>query len=232
MTVTDLPERPPPFEFITLTERPAAQKSDFSYLVRSHAMQAVVHERRNPRLKKAISASQRTAETETKTSKELSGKFKLNTWKMKKRRKRNNPVHETVEQVFENAGDDAANFTQVSTSNQTSYKFSIATTRQASMLHYMLMEDYRYPHPVVVHNNYSIIVCTSSLVVTSTLTTLAQTTRASSRTRLQSTTMILGSLSALQTQHCCMQLYVWWPSTKILCAEWKTPPRICSTKEK
>jgi hypothetical protein len=29
-----------------------------------------------------------------------------------------------------------------------------------------------------------------------------------------------------------MQLYVWWPSTKILCAEWKTPPRICSTKEK
>ena len=80
-------------------------------------MQAVVHERRNPRLKKAISASQRIAETETKTSKELSGKFKLNTWKIKKRRKRNNPVRETVEQVFENAGDDAANFTQVSTSN-------------------------------------------------------------------------------------------------------------------
>jgi hypothetical protein len=122
MTVMDLPERLPPFEFITLTERPAAQKSDFSYLVRSRAMQAVIHERRNPRLKKATSPSQRAAETETKTSKELSGKFKLNTWKMKKRRRKNNAAHETVEQVSEIAGDDAAKFIQVSTSNQTTYK--------------------------------------------------------------------------------------------------------------
>jgi ribosomal protein S25 len=111
----DFPERPPPFEFITLTDRPAAQKRDFSYLVRSHAMQAVVHERRNPRTKKTTPASQRAAETETKTSKELSGKFKLNSWKKKKRRKKKEPAQEADEQVFENVRDDSASIVQVNT---------------------------------------------------------------------------------------------------------------------
>ena len=95
----DIPERPPALEFITLTDKPGTQKSNFSYLVRSHAMQSVVHERRNPTSKKAASASQRAAEAETKTSKELSGKFKLNTWK-KKRRKKNDPTQETAEEVI------------------------------------------------------------------------------------------------------------------------------------
>jgi hypothetical protein len=98
--VMDIPERPPALEFITLTDKPANQKSNFSYLVRSHAMQSVVHERRNPTSKRATSASQRAAEAETKTSKELSGKFKLNTWKKKKRRKKNDPTQETVEEIF------------------------------------------------------------------------------------------------------------------------------------
>lgn len=116
MTVMDLPERPPPFEFITLTDRPGTQKDDFSYLVRSHAMQAVVHERRNPKSKKGKSASQQAAEAETKTSKELSGKFKLNTWKKKKRRKKNEAAQEAEGEVIGNVRDDVPTFIPVSTS--------------------------------------------------------------------------------------------------------------------
>ncbi|KAE9377230.1 hypothetical protein N431DRAFT_368979 [Stipitochalara longipes BDJ] len=109
-TVMDLPERPPPFEFITLTDRPATHKSDFSYLIRSHAMQAVVHERRNPESKNRKSASQTAAETEIKTSKELSGKFKLNTWKKKKRRKKGTAAQESEsgDKVSGDDGDDVA----------------------------------------------------------------------------------------------------------------------------
>ena len=118
-TIMDLPERPPPFEFITLTDRPANQKSDFSYLVRSHAMQAVVHERRNPESKKRRSASRTAAETETKTSKELSGKFKLNTWKKKKRRKKSEIAQESESpERFSGEGENAvAKEIQVNTSN-------------------------------------------------------------------------------------------------------------------
>jgi hypothetical protein len=100
--VMDIPERPPALEFITLTDKPANQKSNFSYLVRSHAMQSVVHERRNPTSKRATSASQRAAEAETKTSKykELSGNFKLNNWNNNKLLKNNDPTQETVEEIF------------------------------------------------------------------------------------------------------------------------------------
>jgi hypothetical protein len=118
MAVMDIPEQPPALEFITLTDRPATQKSNFSYLVRSRAMQSVVHERRNPALKRAASASQRAAEAETKTSKELSGKFKLNTWKRKKRRKKNDEAQETKKQVLGSAIAEAAKFAEVSTSRR------------------------------------------------------------------------------------------------------------------
>jgi hypothetical protein len=119
-SVMDLPERPPPFEFITLTDKPATQQSDFSYLVRSHAMQAVIHERRNPDAKKRKLALQTAADTETKTSKELSGKFKLNTWKKKKRRKKSEVVQESErrENASEKKGDDFVSEVQVSASNQ------------------------------------------------------------------------------------------------------------------
>jgi hypothetical protein len=111
----DMPEQPPILEFITLTDSPATQQSNFSYLVRSHAMQSVVHERRNPAPKSAVSASQRAAEAEIKTSKELSGKFKLNTWKKKRRRKKTDAAQEVEEGVLGNVADEAAMFAQVGT---------------------------------------------------------------------------------------------------------------------
>jgi hypothetical protein len=117
MAVMDIPERPPPLEFITLTERPATQKNNFSYVVRSHAMQTVIHERRNPKSKKAASTSNHSAESAVKTSKELSGKFKLNTWAKKKRRRKNAHVQETEEHVSSNVRIDTGTLEQVSAFN-------------------------------------------------------------------------------------------------------------------
>jgi hypothetical protein len=111
--IMDMPDGPPALKFITLTDKPATQQSNFSYLVRSHAMQSVVHERRNPALKSAASASQRAADAEIKTSKELSGKFKLNTWKKKRRRKKTDSAEEVEEDAFGNVADEAAIFAEV-----------------------------------------------------------------------------------------------------------------------
>ncbi len=111
----DTAEQPPVLEFITLTDSPANQQSNFSYLVRSHAMQSVVHERRNPALKSAVSASQRAAEAENKTSKELSGKFKLNTWKKKRRRKKVDAAQDFEEKVFDNFKEEAVMVVEVGT---------------------------------------------------------------------------------------------------------------------
>ena len=115
ITIIDIPERPPPLEFITLTERPATQKSDFSYVVRSHAMQAVIHERRNPKSKKGAATSNLSAETAIKTSKELSGRFKLNTWAKKKRQRKHTQAQEPDENVSTNVRSDVVPFEQVST---------------------------------------------------------------------------------------------------------------------
>ncbi len=78
-------------------------------------MQSVVHERRNPALKSALSTSQRAAEAEIKTSKELSGKFKLDTWKKKRRRRKTDAAQEVEEEVFGNVANEAAMVTEVGT---------------------------------------------------------------------------------------------------------------------
>lgn len=230
----DIPERPPPLEFITLTERPATQKNDFSYVVRSHAMQAVIHERRNPKSKKAGSASSLTPEGEVKTSKELSGKFKLNTWTKKKRRRKNTPAQETEEQLSGNVSSDTANFAQVSEHIEDKYRQNakIRSLRQVSRTHYGLMVNCQYPPRAAVHNNCFIIVCKSGSFCRIHLTIIPQIIQALSQTHSLSTMMILGNLLARQTQHSCMQPYVSWLNMKILSAGRKTHRKIYFIKEK
>jgi hypothetical protein len=81
-------EAPLPLEFITLTERPATQQSDFSYIVRSHAMQSYLQHRKSPPTDNEASSSSIAPKVESKSEQELSGKFKLSTWSRKKPRRR------------------------------------------------------------------------------------------------------------------------------------------------
>jgi hypothetical protein len=208
MGLMDIPEKPPALEFITLTDRPATQKNNFSYLVRSHAMQSVVHGRRNP-------TSKRPAEAETKTSKELSGKFKLDTWKKKKRRKKNDLAEKTVEQNAGKVAGDAAPFAQVSTSRTIGGVILKYGARPTSQIRYNPMESYLYLHRVAVHNSCSIIVYIFLVFCRFHLTSSAQITRLSSRTLSRSIMTMRGSPLAKQIQHSCTPLCVSWHSMKI-----------------
>ncbi|KUJ20657.1 uncharacterized protein LY89DRAFT_716012, partial [Mollisia scopiformis] len=79
---------PPPLQFITLTERPASQKNDYSHTVRSHAMQAFLREKKNANGDKAKQRLGPAKEHDPQTPKELSGKFKLASWSRKPRSKK------------------------------------------------------------------------------------------------------------------------------------------------
>jgi hypothetical protein len=75
-----------PLEFITLTERPASQKANFSYTIRSHAMQSFLQAKKNPQPAKSSASPELLADV--KSADQLSGKFKLSTWSRKSARKR------------------------------------------------------------------------------------------------------------------------------------------------
>jgi hypothetical protein len=77
-----------PLEFITLTERPASQKANFSYTIRSHAMQSFLQAKKNP----TKSSSKREPLAEVKSADQLSGKFKLSTWSRKPSRRKHPAV--------------------------------------------------------------------------------------------------------------------------------------------
>lgn len=77
----------PAFEFITLTQRPASHKNDFSYTVRSHAMQFFLRQKKISKTSKEVQPVTMHPGAESKTPRELSGKFKLATWSRKSRRK-------------------------------------------------------------------------------------------------------------------------------------------------
>lgn len=77
----------PEFEFITLTQRPASHKNDFSYTVRSHAMQSFLRQKNNAKISKEVQTATTHSSVESKTPRELSGKFKLAAWSRKPRRK-------------------------------------------------------------------------------------------------------------------------------------------------
>jgi hypothetical protein len=77
----------PSFEFITLTSRPESQKNDFSFKVRSHAMQSFLHHKNNPKPIELEPARVAKASVESKTPRQLCGKLKLATWSRKPRRK-------------------------------------------------------------------------------------------------------------------------------------------------
>ena len=210
MTVMDMPEQPPPLEFITLTERPATQKNDFSYVVRSHAMQAVIHERRNPKSKKAGSASSLTPEGQAKTSKELSGKFKLNSWTKKKRRRKNALAQGTEEQLSGNVSSNTGSFAQVSEHIEDKYRHNanIQSLRHVSRTNYSLMVNCQYPPQAAIRDDCFIIVCKSRSFCRIHLTTIPQITQALSQMHSLSTMMIPGNLLARQTQHSCTQPFV------------------------
>src|SRR6187402_201861 len=78
---------PLPLEFITLTERPATQKADFSYAIRSRAMHSFIQSKNTPKSEKEQSKSLGVVKKESKSAGELSGKFKLSTWSRKPRQK-------------------------------------------------------------------------------------------------------------------------------------------------
>ena len=84
-------------EFITLTERPAAQKADFSYTIRSHAMQSFLQAKKNPKPVKSSTKHEPLAEV--KSADQLSGKFKLSTWSRKSSKKRQPTVKEEVSEA-------------------------------------------------------------------------------------------------------------------------------------
>jgi hypothetical protein len=77
----------PSFEFITLTSRPESQKNNFSFKVRSHAMQSFLHQKNNPKSIELEPARAAKASVESKTPRQLSGRFKLATWSRKPRGK-------------------------------------------------------------------------------------------------------------------------------------------------
>jgi hypothetical protein len=78
---------PLPLEFITLTERPASQKADFSYAIRSRAMHSFIQTKKIPNSEKEQLKHQVAVKKESKSAVELSGRFKLSTWYRKPRRK-------------------------------------------------------------------------------------------------------------------------------------------------
>ncbi len=81
-------ETPPtPLEFITITDEPDSQKADFSYTIRSHAMQSFLHEKINPKPKQTKTKQNTASSPEAKTPRQLSGRFKLDSWSRKPRRK-------------------------------------------------------------------------------------------------------------------------------------------------
>ena len=84
-----------PLEFITLTERPASQKANFSYTVRSRAMQSFVQTKHNPRVETQQSRNRGAVGKENQLPGQLSGKFKLSTWSRKPRRKVGKPSKQT-----------------------------------------------------------------------------------------------------------------------------------------
>lgn len=79
---------PPPLQFITLTERPGSNKNDYSYTVRSHAMQAFLHEKKNAKGDKEKQRLGSARPHDPQTSKQLSGKFKLDSWSRNPRSKK------------------------------------------------------------------------------------------------------------------------------------------------
>lgn len=79
---------PPPLQFITLTERPASHKNDYSYTVRSHAMQSFLHEKKNAKGDNAKQKRGPSKDLDQQTPKQLSGKFKLASWSRKPRSKK------------------------------------------------------------------------------------------------------------------------------------------------
>ncbi|KAF8867341.1 hypothetical protein BDZ45DRAFT_795057 [Acephala macrosclerotiorum] len=78
----------PPLQFITLTERPASHKNDYSYTVRSHAMQAFLHGKKNAKGDKTKQKRGPSKDLDQQTPKQLSGKFKLASWSRKPRTKK------------------------------------------------------------------------------------------------------------------------------------------------
>lgn len=89
----------PAFEFITLTSEPSSHKNEYSYTIRSHAMQSFLHQKKHVKpAGKTGSEPVSNIDAEVKTSKQLSGRFKLATWSRKSRRKvvNNVPVENEV----------------------------------------------------------------------------------------------------------------------------------------
>lgn len=94
---------PPPLQFITLTERPASHKNDYSYTVRSHAMQAFLHEKKNAKGDKAKQKRGPSKNLDQQTPKQLSGKFKLASWTRKPRTRKSkarSTNEDTVEHII------------------------------------------------------------------------------------------------------------------------------------
>ncbi len=89
MSKTRQTSPPPPLKFITITEEPESMKNEFSYTVRSHAMQSFIHERKNRKTKQAKPGLMQSSDSniQVQSPHELSGRFKLSTWSRKSRKK-------------------------------------------------------------------------------------------------------------------------------------------------
>lgn len=92
---------PPPLHFITITEEPESMKSEFSYAVRSHAMQSFIHEKKNPKPKQAKSGISQSSDSndQVQSPRQLSGRFKLSTWSRKSRKKAGRVGEQKSEEV-------------------------------------------------------------------------------------------------------------------------------------
>ncbi|KAE8453682.1 hypothetical protein EG329_009193 [Mollisiaceae sp. DMI_Dod_QoI] len=132
---------PPPLQFITLTERPASQKNDYSYTVRSHAMQAFLHEKKNTKGDKAKQNLGTAREHDPQTPKQLSGKFKLASWSRKPRSKKVKAQatrEDTAESILvkeENTQNEAQPSNPIQTYGN-ALPISLSNTRTRELLYY------------------------------------------------------------------------------------------------
>ncbi|KAG4441691.1 hypothetical protein IFR05_002825 [Cadophora sp. M221] len=83
---------PRSLQFINITDEPESQKGEFADAVRSHARRSFVYRKRDPRLKQTRTQTPRPvqgpgSEDATDDPRKLQGKFKLNTWSTKPRKK-------------------------------------------------------------------------------------------------------------------------------------------------
>ncbi|KAH7323651.1 hypothetical protein BKA65DRAFT_567473 [Rhexocercosporidium sp. MPI-PUGE-AT-0058] len=93
---------PQSLQFINITDKPESQKGEFAITVRSHARRSFVYRKRSPKPKQTRTQTPRPtsgpgSEGAIEDPHKLQGKFKLNTWSTKPRRKGARKIGEKAE---------------------------------------------------------------------------------------------------------------------------------------